>query len=165
MQHIKLEPLDKLDDDFIRVAILQLDCERHCTNNNEDKFKFDVIKTIVNNANDQHEDRYIYKLTIYKEESLQYKPFPPREFILINMPFNIKIDDGLFLYKSNEMFNKIEDKITLNRTYVFTHTGKIYKPVFAEKYNVNDAINRINCVIKSEFKYLYQLFHDGKLEF
>ena len=35
MQYIKLEPLDKLDDDFIRVAILQLDCEKYNTNNNE----------------------------------------------------------------------------------------------------------------------------------
>jgi hypothetical protein len=55
--------------------------------------------------------------------------------------------------------------ITLNRTFVFKPNGQIYIHQSGETDNIQEVLSAINHKVKNEFKYLYYLFHEGKIGF
>ena len=75
------------------------------------------------------------------------------------------LNDGLFLYKHNTMFNQMDGTTTLNRTFVFQPDGQMYSHKSGETDNIQKVLSEINHKVKSEFKYLYYLFHKGEIEF
>ena len=75
------------------------------------------------------------------------------------------LNDGLSLYKHNTMFNQMDGTTTLNRTFVFKPDGRVYNHQDGQINHVKAALDEINHKVKSEFKYLYYLFHKGEIEF
>ena len=63
------------------------------------------------------------------------------------------------------MFNQMDGITTLNRTFVFQPDGQMYSHKSGETDNIQKVLSEINHKVKSEFKYLYYLFHEGKIEF
>lgn len=162
MKHIKLETLATLGKDFITKSSASIEWNKEDnTKSNSEIFELDIIKSIIQNANKQNGIDNIYKLTITaKKNCTDYM-----EFILINLPLDIKIDDGLFLYRDNIMFNQMDGVTTLNRTFVFKPDGRVYNHQDGQIDYVKAALDEINHKVKSEFKYLYYLFHEGEIEF
>ena len=169
MKHIKLETLATLGEDFITKSNASIEWNKEDnTKRNSEIFELDIIKSIIQNANKQNANKQngidnIYKLTITAKKNCT--DYDSMEFILINLPLDIKIDDGLFLYRDNIMFNQMDGITTLNRTFVFKPDGRVYNRQDGQIDHVKAALGEINRKVKSEFKYLYYLFHEGKIEF
>lgn len=164
MKHIKLETLATLGKDFITKSSASIEWNKEDnTKSNSEIFELDIIKSIIQNANKQNGIDNIYKLTITAKKNCT--DYGSMEFILINLPLDIKFDDGLFLYRDNIMFNQMDGVTTLNRTFVFKPDGRIYNHQDGQIDYVKAALDEINHKVKSEFKYLYYLFHKGEIEF
>ena len=164
MKHIKLETLATLGKDFITKSSASIEWNKEDnTKSNSEIFELDIIKSIIQNANKQNGIDNIYKLTITAKKNCT--DYGSMEFILINLPLDIKFDDGLFLYRDNIMFNQMDGVTTLNRTFVFKPDGRIYNHQDGQIDYVKAALDEINHKVKSEFKYLYYLFHKGEMEF
>ena len=164
MKHIKLETLATLGKDFITKSSASIEWNKEDnTKSNSEIFELDIIKSIIQNANKQNGIDNIYKLTITAKKNCT--DYGSMEFILINLPLDIKIDDGLFLYRDNIMFNQMDGVTTLNRTFVFKPDGRVYNHQDGQIDYVKAALDEINHKVKSEFKYLYYLFHKGEIEF
>ena len=166
MLFAKLETLGSLGVDFIikSDAYIEHIKEDYIKTNNK-IFELDVITSAIQNANKQSGIENIYKLTIDTKSCYASKNCVSKEYILINLPLDTKINDGLFLYKHNTMFNQMDGTTTLNRTFVFKPNGQIYIHQSGETDNIQEVLSEINRKVKSEFKYLYYLFHEGKIEF
>ena len=166
MIYIKLETLATLGEDFITKssASIKWNKEDYIKTNNK-IFELDVIKSAIQNANKQSGIKNIYKLTIDTKSCYASTNCVSKEYILINLPLDIKINDGLFLYRDNIMFNQMDGTTTLNRTFVFKPDGRVYNHQDGETDNIQEVLSAINHKVKSEFKYLYYLFHEGKIEF
>lgn len=164
MKHIKLETLATLGKDFITKSSASIEWNKEDnTKSNSEIFELDIIKSIIQNANKQNGIDNIYKLTITAKKNCT--DYGSMEFILINLPLDIKFDDGLFLYRDNIMFNQMDGVTTLNRTFVFKPDGRVYNHQDGQIDYVKAALDEINHKVKSEFKYLYYLFHKGEIEF
>ena len=164
MKHIKLETLATLGKDFITKSSASIEWNKEDnTKSNSEIFELDIIKSIIQNANKQNGIDNIYKLTITAKKNCT--DYGSMEFILINLPLDIKFDDGLFLYRDNIMFNQMDGVTTLNRTFVFQPDGQMYSHKSRETDNIQKVLSEINHKVKSEFKYLYYLFHKGEIEF
>ena len=164
MKHIKLETLATLGKDFITKSSASIEWNKEDnTKSNSEIFELDIIKSIIQNANKQNGIDNIYKLTITAKKNCT--DYDSMEFILINLPLDIKFDDGLFLYRDNIMFNQMDGVTTLNRTFVFKPDGRVYNHQDGQIDYVKAALDEINHKVKSEFKYLYYLFHKGEIEF
>ena len=164
MKHIKLETLATLGKDFITKSSASIEWNKEDnTKGNSEIFELDIIKSIIQNANKQNGIDNIYKLTITAKKNCT--DYGSMEFILINLPLDIKFDDGLFLYRDNIMFNQMDGVTTLNRTFVFKPDGRVYNHQDGQIDYVKAALDEINHKVKSEFKYLYYLFHKGEIEF
>ena len=166
MIYVKLETLGSLGVDFIirPDAYIEHIKEDYIKTNNK-IFELDVIKSAIQNANKQSGIENIYKLTIDTKSCCASTDYVSKEYILINLPLDIKINDGLFLYQHNTMFNQMDGPTTLNRTFVFQPDGQMYIHQSGETDNIQEVLSEINNKVKSEFKYLYYLFHEGKIEF
>lgn len=165
MIYVKLETLGSLSVDFIIRSDAYIEhIKKDYIKTNNKIFELDVIKSAIQNANKQSGIENIYKLTIDKS-CYASTNCVSKEYILINLPLDTKINDGLFLYKHNTMFNQMDGTTTLNRTFVFKPNGQIYIHQSGETDNIQEVLSEINHKIKSEFKYLYYLFHEGKIEF
>ena len=164
MKHIKLETLATLGKDFITKSSASIEWNKEDnTKSNSEIFELDIIKSIIQNANKQNGIDNIYKLTITAKKNCT--DYGSMEFILINLSLDIKFDDGLFLYRNNIMFNQMDGVTTLNRTFVFKPDGRVYNHQDGQIDYVKAALDEINNKVKSEFKYLYYLFHKGEIEF
>ena len=164
MKHIKLETLATLGKDFITKSSASIEWNKEDnTKSNSEIFELDIIKSIIQNANKQNGIDNIYKLTITAKKNCT--DYGSMEFILINLPLDIKFDDGLFLYRDNIMFNQMDGVTTLNRTFIFKPDGRVYNHQDGQIDYVKAALDEINHKVKSEFKYLYYLFHKGEIEF
>ena len=119
----------------------------------------------IQNANKQSGIKNIYELTIDTKSCYASRKCVSKKYILINLPLDIKINDGLFLYQHNTMFNQMDGITTLNRTFVFKPDGRVYNHQDGQINHVKAALDEINHKVKSEFKYLYYLFHKGEIEF
>ena len=108
MIYVKLETLGSLGVDFIirSDAYIEHIKEDYIKTNNK-IFELDVIKSAIQNANKQSGIENIYKLTIDTKSCYA----STKIYILINLPLDIKINDGLFLYKHNTMFNQMEFRV------------------------------------------------------
>ena len=166
MIYVKLETLGSLDVDFIiRSDAYIKHIKEDYTKTNNQIFELDIIKSVIQNANKQSGIENIYKLTIDTKSCYASTNCVSKKYILINLPLDIKINDGLFLYQHNTMFNQMDGITTLNRTFVFQPDGQMYSHKSGETDNIQKVLSEINHKVKSEFKYLYYLFHKGEIEF
>ena len=166
MTYVKLETLGSLDVDFIIRSDAYIEhIKEDYTKTNNQIFELDIIKSVIQNANKQSGIENIYKLTIDTKSCYASTNCVSKKYILINLPLDIKINDGLFLYQHNTMFNQMDGITTLNRTFVFQPDGQMYSHKSGETDNIQKVLSEINHKVKSEFKYLYYLFHEGKIEF
>ena len=54
------------------------------------------------------------------------------------------LNDGLFLYKHNTMFNQMDGTTTLNKTFVFKPNGQIYIHQSGETNNIQEVLSAMN---------------------
>lgn len=145
MIYAKLKTLGSLGVDFIirSDAYIEHIKEDYIKTNNK-IFELDVIKQAIQNANKQSGIENIYKLTIDTKSCYASRNCVSKEYILINLPIDTKINDGLFLYKNNTMFNQMDGTTTLNRTFVFKPNGQIYIHQSGETDNIQEVLGAMN---------------------
>ena len=145
MIYVKLETLGSLDVDFIIRSDAYIEhIKEDYTKTNNQIFELDIIKSVIQNANKQSGIENIYKLTIDTKSCYASTNCVSKKYILINLPLDIKINDGLFLYQHNTMFNQMDGITTLNRTFVFKPNGQIYIHQSGETDNIQEVLSAMN---------------------